>query len=213
MNSPLAPTFYELIHEVTLIALNHASAAMSQALKDDVFIKTLEEYPVLSPEENQERKQCYVLHTEMQGDFTADTFILVSEISEAKIAEKLLPPDLLGQWEMREASLLELDNMVIAALVTIYANLLKTKVFGQVPSLSRCPSDELLKKFHKKDNASPYSFRAKLIAFHSRITMEIIVIFNASLLKVLENSRKQTSSEKIEHKENFVKGFFRKLFH
>ncbi|GAB4347372.1 MAG: hypothetical protein OHK0038_27310 [Flammeovirgaceae bacterium] len=205
---------HELMHEMTLIALNHATAAMSQALKDDTFLKVFEEYPNFQPKnEETNTHQYFALHTEIHGDFAADTYILIDTHNEEKVCQKLLPPNLLGQWEMREASLLELDNMLIAALVTIYSNLLKVQVYGQVPSLAKKTEDELIKKLQKISSESIYSFRAKFVAFHTRTELEILCVFKKNLLPKLQNFDNKASENKSEGKENLVKGFFRKLFH
>jgi chemotaxis protein CheY-P-specific phosphatase CheC len=214
MDALLKNKEHELMHEITLIALNHATAAMSQALKDDTFLKVFEEYPTFQLKDGEANThQYYALHTEMQGDFSADTYMLIDGQNEEKVCQKLLPPNLLGQWEMREASLLELDNMLIAALVTIYSNLLKVQVYGHVPSLAKKTEEEIIKKLQKLSSESAYSFRAKFVAFHTRTELEILCVFKKNILPKIQSFNNKASENKSDGKENVVKGFFRKLFH
>lgn len=83
----------------------------------------------------------HVLITELIGDFSGVSYLLLNQDEVDFICKRMLPASVLENADQAEMMtdnlLLELDNIVSAAAVTQFANLLKCKLHGGVPSLRK----------------------------------------------------------------------------
>lgn len=76
-----------------------------------------------------------LLQTDIVGEVGGICFLVFHHRDAQLLKQKTLPPKLQADPAMGEAILLETDNIVTAAVVTLFANVLQCKVHGGVPKL------------------------------------------------------------------------------
>lgn len=208
-----------LINDVTNIALGNVANALSTVLKDEILVRNVMEVKDLSKEKllRQDYKEdVFVLTTDIIGDMKAETMLIVHGEDEQGIIEKTLPTTEWGKKHMREAMLLELDNILIAAFVTKFANLFNNTIYGHVPSIQEMSLDNFDKFIHEREagmNVS-YALKAELGAFKSRVNLELICMFDETLIPFVRNFDIENAfvGEQDEDKKEDKKGFFKSIF-
>ena len=116
--------------------------------------------------------------------------------------------------------LLELDNILIAAFVTKFANLFNNTIYGHVPGFKEFTQDEFDKYIKEREEGMSvsYALRAELGAFKSRINMELLVMFDQTLTPFIENFDMEKAFVGHEDEKNkdsgsdSKKGFFQNFF-
>lgn len=214
----------ELIENINTIAMNHAANALSVMLKDEVWVSKVERNPssiasLLNPN-TAEGDTHFAVHTEVVGEIKADTYLFITSENENKICKKLLPSSTLGHEEMREGILMELDNILIAAVVTKYSNLFYRTMYGHVPVLHKFNTSQLQELIASKTNneESSFSFRAELQSFKYGIQMEVLASFDQTLVEPIKhfdiNKSFAGEKEAVKKEESDgIGGFFKKIFH
>lgn len=215
----------DLVSDVTHIALGNAGSAMAKMVRDEFLIKGVE-IGVEKPENHFQLQDgntnYHVLFTEVVGDLSAATYLLISPEVENILCDVLLPGSMLGRAEMREATLLEMDNIVIAAMVTKFSEILGQNIHGDVPALQLQSREEvesaISHKFSEMDAC--VSFRGRITTFYKGISIEFICFFDGTIVNAIKNfdfdKRKQlkVASQKTDSskEEKGVSGFFKKIF-
>lgn len=84
-------------------------------------------------------KNAYLLITEVVGELNGICCLIFDDKEVLQLQQKALPEDILNNPAMlemmSEAILLEVDNIIAAAVITQFSNLLKRKMHGSVPHL------------------------------------------------------------------------------
>jgi chemotaxis protein CheY-P-specific phosphatase CheC len=208
--TPFTEPETNLLADVSQIALRNAVNSFSQMLKDEFVLKRFEAYP--SAPETQAHEGVYLLKTDITGDIGVNTIIAVSADAHDKICKVMLPGSVAGQAEMREAILLELDNIIVASLVTKYSNLLGVNIYGSVPQLAKAEQGELEKLLKEQQiDKTIYSYKVVLSAFKSQFDIEMICLFDDNLLPFVQ----EFSFDKTfvgQKKKEGKSSFFNKLF-
>lgn len=95
-----------------------------------------------------DRETLFVLTTELRGEFTGICFLVLRGEEADALAQisfnESLRKDQEKYEKMKEALLLEVDNIISATVVTQFANILDYHVFGDVPKLAKIDKEELL---------------------------------------------------------------------
>ncbi|MBB6462092.1 hypothetical protein [Flammeovirga kamogawensis] len=210
-----------LINDITNIALGNVANSLSTVLKDEIIVRNVLEVKDLN---NQLLRKDYdgnvfVLTTNIIGDMKAETMLIIHNEDEQGIIEKILPRTEWGKKQMREAMLLELDNILIAAFVTKFANLFNASIYGHVPGIKEMTKADFngyIKEREESMNVS-YALKAELGAFKSRVNMELICMFDETLVPFVNNfdmekafvgHQEEGNKESKEDK----KGFFKNIF-
>ncbi len=215
----------ELIENINTIATSHAAHSLATMLNDEVWVSRVERNPVsIAATANHQEKpneSFFVVHTEVVGEIKADTYLIVNAENENKICKKLLPSSTLGHEEMREGILMELDNILIAAMVTKYSNLFYRTMYGHVPVMLKQSARELNALISAKTNVpTSFSFRAELQSFKYGIHLEILASFDQTLvepIRAFDIKRSYVGEKVMTSKEgdanSGLQGFFKKIFH
>jgi chemotaxis protein CheY-P-specific phosphatase CheC len=221
MDNLLSSKYLQLITDVTHIALGNAGASLAAMMKDEVLLKNIEIDPA-GPVENfalvTECQSCYVLYTEIVGELGASTFLVVSPEAEETICQTLLPLSTLGQTEMREAVLLEIDNIVIASMVTKYSDILKKNIHGDVPVIKYLPRQDVEKWIGQQMGATEngYFFRGRITTFYKDLSIEFICFFRKEIIQALRDfdfaRKKHSVAAKQDEPAKAKIGFFKRLF-
>lgn len=87
-----------------------------------------------------ENDAVHVLKTNIAGNFSGSSYLLLGPSDVDKIFKKCLPQKVLEKdsgknSELKGGLLLEMDNMVSAGAVTVFSNQLDTMLYGDVPQL------------------------------------------------------------------------------
>ncbi len=214
-----------LISDVTHIALGNAGGAMAKMVRDEFLIKGVEikaENPESHFRLKDQNEKYHVLFTEVVGDLSAATYLLISPEVENILCDILLPGSMLGREEMREATLLEMDNIVIAGMVTKFSEILGQNIHGDVPALQLQAKSEVESEISHKlaEMDVCVSFRGRITTFYKGISIEFICFFDDSIINAIKNfdfdKRKQLkvspkTNEEVQEGKG-VASFFKKIF-
>ncbi|UZR95187.1 hypothetical protein [Chondrinema litorale] len=181
-----------LISDVTHIALGNAGSSVAKMVRDEFLIKDVEiasETPESQFRLKDNYEKYHVLFTEVVGDLLAATYLLISPEVENILCGVLLPDSMLGRAEMREAALLEIDNIVIAAMVTKFSEVLGQNIHGDVPSSQVCTRDELEAIVNQKhlEIDTSLSFRGKITTFYKGICIEFVCLFDETVVEAIKS--------------------------
>ncbi|MBT28635.1 MAG: hypothetical protein CMO01_03160 [Thalassobius sp.] len=181
-----------LISDVTHIALGNAGSSVAKMVRDEFLIKDVEiasETPESQFRLKDNYEKYHVLYTEVVGDLLAATYLLISPEVENILCGVLLPDSMLGRAEMREAALLEIDNIVIAAMVTKFSEVLGQNIHGDVPSSQVCTRDELEAIVNQKhlEIDTSLSFRGRITTFYKGICIEFVCLFDETVVEAIKS--------------------------
>lgn len=121
--------------------LTMAKSSMEQILQSPIDLKKID-YGMPSLDaplfDTKEGGKLHLIKTELKGQLTGSCFLILSEKEVNKINEACLPKEILADDSadadfMKMAFLKEIDNMVAAAVVTEFSNILDLELFGDVP--------------------------------------------------------------------------------
>jgi len=154
INSSLNDLEQDGFVEIINIGLSKAADALSMIIKERVLIKCIE---VMSPLEvfNEMGNDSIKLVTDLKGDVEGSCYFVISESEADYLTRKTVSANSEpGKFELNELNkgfLLELDNIISAAVITQLADIMKLNVFGDVPriepGISQEEMDQMLVKF------------------------------------------------------------------
>lgn len=131
--------------------LSMAKTCMEQILQSPMDLKKIDfgtenqKVPMFSSKSGQ---RLHLIKTEMKGQLSGSCFLIFSEDEVTKIYKACLPEEFITDnseesQDMRMAFLTEMDNMVAAAVVTEFSNILDLELFGDVPSACILDAEEV----------------------------------------------------------------------
>lgn len=142
----------EIAMELMNIGLGNGADAFSGTIGGMVLLKPLTfnyrsnpqhfRFPKLTADKS------LVLTTEIKGDLPGVSFLVIDSESIDELGDRALPPSMRNLPpehlpEMRKEMLLELDNIVTAAVVTRLADLLSVNIHGSVPKAEILSGEEM----------------------------------------------------------------------
>ncbi|UKN01605.1 hypothetical protein K6119_17930 [Paracrocinitomix mangrovi] len=158
-------TELELTKELINVGLEKAAQSMAFFTKDEVSIHSTDVQikpmsfigRLLSKEDNQELA---ILSTEIMGEVGGVCYLIFSEEEVNRILEVSLPESVRNDPDklkvMGDAILLEMDNIIVASVVTQLANALNYKMYGNVPAISRTLPNGFMQIFSSARNSTNY---------------------------------------------------------
>lgn len=213
MAQALSDNHIKLLKSATKVALGNACNALSNMFHDEVIVDNLEFYHGRTFQVHLNGVETVsTVFSKIIGDFTVNTYLLFDEDAAAKTSEALLPASMVGRKEMRKAILQELDNILVASLVTKYANLFNAKIHGHIPNLEEKNQEETLVYIENKNDKinTITSFEAEIIGFKSQLSLKLLFYFDQSFIETLEKFDRNKSHVGAEKDKK--EGFFKKLF-
>ncbi|MDH5365750.1 MAG: hypothetical protein OEW67_02115 [Cyclobacteriaceae bacterium] len=131
-------------NQILINAIDNAAASMNMMLGSEVKVSNInfsfkEENDIVQYSKKIE-KGAHVLKTDMMGNLVSTSYLVMSPTDVNKIFEKCLPGEALktnnsGNLAIQGGFLLELDNIVAAGAITVFANQLDETIYGDVPKL------------------------------------------------------------------------------
>lgn len=156
--------------------LQNASKALSLLIKEDIRASYIEAEDISIGKSSSlilntiPNSTLYLLTTEVMGELKGSCCLVFTEQEAAILRETMLPPSIAPSStiyeEMKDAILLEADNIIAAAVITEFANLLNKKMYGNVPHLSIL-SNEGFKSFIHKTYSNNKSYVINFKTFFS----------------------------------------------
>tara|TARA_B100000809_G_scaffold266898_1_gene332700 strand:- start:875 stop:1510 length:636 start_codon:yes stop_codon:yes gene_type:complete len=136
----------DIAKEVVNVGLGKAADSMAFFTKEKVLIRSLN-FDVKSTNSIEHLSQkktdelLYVLKTEIKGELGGICFLVFSEKEVNELVKIALPKSILDDKDklavMTDAILLEMDNIIVASVVTQFSNLFNFEMYGDVPSLTK----------------------------------------------------------------------------
>ncbi len=177
--------------------LSMAKSSMEQILQSPIDLKKID-YSTDGSEPMQfsskKGSKLHLIKTELKGQLTGSCFLILSEKEVNTINSTCLPKDILsGNSEeaemMKMAFLKEIDNMVAAAVVTEFSNILDLELFGDVPVAYLLEESEV--KEHLAIETANYKSIIHFKAiFHSKeldISPDFIWMFSDKFVDKIKN--------------------------
>lgn len=121
--------------------LSMAKSSMEQVLQSPIDLKKID-YSTDGQDPLQFNSKMgsklHLIKTELKGQLTGSCFLILSETEVNTIYSTCLPKEILSDNSeesemMKMAFLKEIDNMIAAAVVTEFSNILDLELFGDVP--------------------------------------------------------------------------------
>jgi chemotaxis protein CheY-P-specific phosphatase CheC len=173
MENLLSPIQRSITQELITLALSNSSASFSKMAGEHVEIDDcqIKEFGTedLTKILTNDSGNINILSTEIIGDLQGKTFLLFNEENTKKVVKIFTNKDVADSNKLNEletAVLLELDNIITAAMVTQLSNILEIKAYGDVPNIKNHNLSESLAYFSKE--VKHYDIILKVKAkFHS----------------------------------------------
>jgi chemotaxis protein CheY-P-specific phosphatase CheC len=190
----------EVTKELLNIALANAADSFSKMANERVLFKgydltLLEKSGLETLLTEVEDKGLYVLTTEIKGKLTGICY-LVFDTKDAEGVFPIFAPNNASieeggkLSEFQEAILLEVDNILSAAMVTQLSNFLDLFVYGDVPNL-KCLNKEQLVEILRNDHDMYYevalNLKAKLETSKSNVSPIFIWFFKNDFVDAVKN--------------------------
>ena len=174
MAKALPAAHLKILESATKVALGNACKALSKMFDDEVIVEKLDFFTSNEMRGMSGDEQAMVF-SKIIGDFTANTFLLLDQKAQSAVAEVLLPASMRARPEMRDAILQEVDNILVASLVTKYANLFNVSIHGHVPFLTLGDKAIISKSFSSEnDKINPViGFETEIQSFKSQVGLRL----------------------------------------
>jgi chemotaxis protein CheY-P-specific phosphatase CheC len=124
--------------------LSSAAETLSFFMKEPIVVEQIGVHNLAIADKTPLKLRCtgkaHLLTTEVVGDLQGFCCLVFTEKEAEMLQKAALPPEVINDpvlfETMKDAILLEVDNIIAAAVITQFANLLKRKMHGSVPQLS-----------------------------------------------------------------------------
>ena len=132
--------------------------------------------------------ETHLLKTELKGQLKGSCYLIFTKEEVKKITAACLPATLDEESEMNKMMkmefLKEVDNMVAAAVVTQFANILGLEIYGDVPGLHIMKAKDVPKYLESESTEfdSIIHFKANFIGAELEINPDFVWIFNEKFL-------------------------------
>lgn len=197
MTKGLSKIELDITKEIINIGIAKAADSFSFFIKGKVMIRlfevkvNLEKYFPLSRKYPTSKN--YLLTTEIKGDLKGRAYLLFNEQEAENIVAGNLPERIFNnpveREKMTEAFLLEIDNIITAAVVTQFSNIFQCKVYGDVPSLDILPGNEINAFLSLRNNKglNVIYFNARFITENVEINPEFIWLMDDKFFREVKN--------------------------
>ncbi|MGB0521316.1 MAG: chemotaxis protein CheC [Flammeovirgaceae bacterium] len=205
---------FEVAKELTNVALANATESFSKMTGDKFTFQDIEvniNHFQLDPSFDSLKEPLYIMLTEYLGDVLADTFLVINPENAEKIASMLYPSPNINE-ELKNAILLETDNIVAAAVATKYADFLNHSVTGDVPKMVRKSPSETQKYINDKleNDHTHFSFITNFKSEEHQLEAYFICAFRDSFGSAVKSiATKQETIDLLDEQVGFTKQYLR----
>lgn len=152
-------------------AMTTARSSLEQILQSPITIKQIEcnNKPLSVMSEIEDGETVHVIKTGLLGQLKGMSYLIFSENDVTQVCRKCLPENILDdptpQNQMMITGFLsEVDNMLSAAVVTKFADILNMEIYGGVPNVELSKAGELME--YLESELTTGAFLHFQVAFH-----------------------------------------------
>ena len=133
-----------------------------------------------------------MLSTQLRGDVEGNCYLIFNEEEVDKLAKISLPENIVNNpsqfEEMKEAILLEADNIITAAVVTQFSNLLEKDMHGYIPFHFEGKKEEIIKQIRKQADTKNtlLHFKAHLVSDGNDIVPEFVWCLDQAFVEAIK---------------------------
>jgi chemotaxis protein CheY-P-specific phosphatase CheC len=176
-----------------------AAESLSFFMKEDLGIKEFN-FQINDAIEcpNKSGENIHLLTTEVMGDLPGICYLVFSEEEANKLREIALSVEIRSNpefmAEMKDAIMLEVDNIISASVITEFSNILNHKIYGNVPSLRLVDENELkqLVTGNLKKDLFIINFKTQFMSSNVNFCPEFVWLFDRKFvnsIKLLANEQ------------------------
>lgn len=141
----------DIANEIINICLSKAADSMAFFTKEKVIIRGLDikeiDISEVTEISKKSKEMLYVLTTELKGELEGISYLIFTESEVEKLLDISFPASIHNDKEklrvMGDALLLEMDNIIVASVITHFSNFFNYTMRGDVPRLTKSYSNEL----------------------------------------------------------------------
>ncbi len=155
----------DLTKKIISTGLEKAVESMAFFTKEEMKVNSLEvkirPFPFLGNLLNKSSDEEFTLLTsEIKGEVNGVCYLIFSKDEVDEILNVSLPASILNDPEkmkmMGDAMLLEMDNIVVASVITALSNALKNSMYGNVPAIQKTDASGLMDIFEGSKKTGDY---------------------------------------------------------
>jgi chemotaxis protein CheY-P-specific phosphatase CheC len=196
----------DITKELISIALANAADAFSKMAGEKVLVHQFDltigapDAKAVLPEGFE--ASLHVLTTEVKGNLEGKSYLVFNQSDTKRICKVFAPGQPVyageGLGELEEALLLELDNILSAAVITQLSNFLDTFIYGGVPGLRTLTPGEALNRFGAETQHFDVVFHihARFKSYRTNLQPSFIWYFKSEFLEAIRSlvqNKKQMS--------------------
>ncbi len=189
MKNTLSDREIAVTHKIVDLALYNSARALSTLIREEVTLQKIEfrgepqEVSLVNALTDDSRH--YLLVSSIEGELPAESFLIFSEQHAQKLWEVVLPES--HSEAMKEAILLEVDNILTASVITSFSDFLELKAYGGLPSIQHLSLTEISQLLHERMQRYDFFFsmQTNLIAKDTDIHPEFIWCFGEGFSAVI----------------------------
>ncbi len=186
----------DITKELISIAFSHASDAFSKLAKERIlvlgfqlnFLKTSEIDTLLH---EFKEKELEILTTDIKGKLDCKSYLIVNENDTSTIVKVFTgnTNTVTADIEFRNAILLELDNILTAAVVTQFSNFFKSFIYGDVPKHNTVQLHQLSDFFNKDVSSFDLilNINAKFISYETNMAPTFIWFMKQDFITAIKD--------------------------
>jgi chemotaxis protein CheY-P-specific phosphatase CheC len=191
----------KIANEIVNLGLKKAAESMAFFTKESVEIKASEvrEENLSKIDRIIDRSSSdihYVLTTEIKGELQGICYLIFTEEEVERILGVALPESVLNDPQklrvMGDAILLEMDNIIVASVVTQFSNSFNYKMYGDVPRLGKSNTQDLKALMHKENEGRDQFiyFKSEMHTKSLDISPEFVWMLDDNFLKGVQKVSK-----------------------
>jgi chemotaxis protein CheY-P-specific phosphatase CheC len=179
----------DIAKEIINIGLSKAADSLAFFMKEKVFVKRTDLQvknvaAIQKISQKNKGEELYVLTTELKGELGGICYLILSESEVGALLKTSFPSAILKDPAklklMSESLLLEMDNIIVASVITQFSNIFNYKMYGDVPSLSKISPKGLAQMVQSasKTEKSVLHFKSVFISEGMQVNPEFIWLLN-----------------------------------
>lgn len=178
--------------------LSSAAETLSFFMKEPIVVEQIGVNNLGIADKTPLKLQCtgkaHLLTTEVVGDLEGFCCLIFTEKEAEMLQKAALPPEVINDpalfETMKDAILLEVDNIIAAAVITQFANLLDRKMHGAVPELSSIDASSFETFIQNFLNGQSHviNFKTKFLAKEKSFSPMFLWFMNESFIDDIKKS-------------------------
>lgn len=136
----------------------------------------------------------HLLITEIIGELKGVCCLIFSEDEANKLRQTALPPEIINNpdimREMSDGILLEVDNIISASVITQFSNILKCKIYGDVPRIKKLNTKEVNEYVKDKLQGDMFviSFNTHFVSENLDFSPQFLWLFDEAFINSINNT-------------------------